>query len=338
MGQRSQRFKVLRRSYAIFAFGTFACAGLFAQAQIAVPGMSRFTEAGFGFSFWYPAAWKVTGEPVPNPPSNGWFRDATIVRVLQIRNPEAALDQEQPPGVILRELLAPGGLTELGTESASPVGVDQKYYFDSGTRQWMYTRLSEAPDGAPPATHPAKLLQRTMGGLPVFWGAERHGAEVIVPVDRSHFLAMSTMDAGGDDIHIYLAATIVATRPDEGEQASGQMQFNTIRAEGVKLGAIGKALEPLGFWYKDSQHVYNFDGEVLREADPESFVPLSRSSPGDNFATDGARVYRAYSGGAIPGADPKTFVATGQFTARDAQHTYDWTSGKVKIGNVTAPQ
>ena len=338
MGQRSRRSVVLQHLCAILAFGTFVCAGLFAQEQIAVPGMSQFTEAYFGFSFWYPTAWNVMGAPVPNPPSNGWFREATIIKVLTICNSAAALDQKQPPGVILRELSAPGGLTELGTESASPVGVDQKYFFESGTQRWMYARLSEAPDGAPPATHPAKIMRRTMGGLPVFWGAERHGAEVIVPLNQSHFLAISTMDGGGDDIHIYLAATVVATRTDAGGHASEQTQFNAIRAEGVKLGAIGKPLEPLGFWYKDSQHVYNFNGEVLREANPKTLAPLSRNSPGDNFATDGVRVYRAYSGGAIPGADPKTFVATGQFTSRDAQHTYDWTSGNVKIGNVTAHQ
>lgn len=324
-----------RHLCAILAFGTFSCAGLFAQARIAVPGMSRFTEGDFGFSFWYPAGWKVLDEPVKSPTANGWFRNATILKELQIRNPAVELHQDQAPGVILRELSAPVGLTELGSESASPVGVDQKYFFDSGTHRWMYARLSETPDGAPPATSPAKISRRTMGGLPIFWGAERHGAEVIVPLDRSHFLTIGTMDAGGDNNHIYLAATVMATRPGAGEHASEQMQFNTIRAEGIKLGAIGKSLEPLGFWYKDSQHVYNFNGEVLRGADPKTFAPLSRNSPGNNFASDGVRVYRAYSG-AIPGADPKTFVATGQFTAKDAHHTYDWTSGNVKIGSVTA--
>lgn len=92
----------------------------------------------------------------------------------------------------------------------------------------------------------------------------------------------------------------------------------------------------VGFWYKDSQHVYNFfNGAVLRGANPKTFVPLSRNSPGDNFASDGVRVYRA-GADAIPGADPRTFVATGQFTAKDAHHTYDWTGGSLKIGNVTA--
>jgi hypothetical protein len=209
-------------------------------------GMKLFTDVSFGFSFWYPAAWKVTDEPVAEPTAGGWFRNAMIVKELQIQDPAAAFDYHQPPDVILRELLAPGGLTELGTKSASPVGVDQKYFFDNGAHRWIYARLSEAPDGAPPAESPVKISRRTMGGLPVFWGAQRHGAEVIVPLDGSHFLTVSTMDAGGDDNHVYLAATVVATHSNAGEHASKQMQFNTICAEGVKLGAIGKALGPHG--------------------------------------------------------------------------------------------
>jgi hypothetical protein len=335
MKQRSQRWVVPLHICSIFAFGTFVCAGLFAQAQAAVAGMSRFTEPNFGFSFWYPTAWEVIDEPVTDPTEDGWFQNATIVRELQIRNPAAAYDEDQPLGVILQELLAPTGLTELGrSKSASPVGVDGSYFFDSGTHRWMYAQLSEAPDGAPPATYPAKISRRTMGGLPFFWGAKRGGADVIIPLDGSHFLVTSTMDPGGYQSHIYLAATVVSTRPDAGEHASEQLRVDTIRREGVKLAAIG---QELGFWYKDSEHVYNFDGEVLHGADPKTFVLLSDNLPGDQFATDGVRVYRAYTG-AIPGADPKTFVATGMWTAKDGHHTYDWTTRDLKIGNVTPPQ
>jgi hypothetical protein len=295
--------------------------------------MSRFTDTDFGFSFSYPAAWKVMDEPVADPTGYGWFPNATIVKELQIRNPAASDDGDQPPGVILQELSAPVGLTELGqSKSASPVGVDQRYFFDNGTRRWMYAQLSAAPDGAPPATVPMKITQRTMGGLPIFGGAKRHGAEVIVPLDGSHFLAISTMDVGGYVSHTYLAATVVATHTDAGKRASEQVQAETIRREGVKLGAIG---ESLGYWYKDSQHVYNYEGEVLRGADPKTFVPLSRNGPDAFFATDGIRVY-GRDGAAIPGADPKTFAATGSFTARDVHHTYDWSSGSLKISSVTA--
>jgi hypothetical protein len=50
------------------------------------------------------------------------------------------------------------------------------------------------------------------------------------------------------------------------------VQKQTIRREGIKLGAIG---EFLGAWYKDAHHVYDFQGEVIPGADPKTFTPLS---------------------------------------------------------------
>lgn len=114
-----------RQFISILALGTIACAGMFAKAKSSVPGMSQFTETDFGFSFWYPAAWSVTDEFVADPTSGGWFQGATIVKELKIQNPAASEDNDQPPGVVLDEILAPEGLTELGqSKSASPVGVE----------------------------------------------------------------------------------------------------------------------------------------------------------------------------------------------------------------------
>jgi hypothetical protein len=289
--------------------------------------MVQYTDTDFGFSFWYPAAWKLTDEPAEDPTRHGWFADGKIVKQLQIRNPNA-YDDDQPPGVMVEELLAPAGLTELGrSHSPSPVGVDGRYFFDSKTHRWMYEQMTEAPDGAPPVTSPVEIEQTTMGGLPIFPGAVRGGAEVIVPLDKAHFLAVSVIYDGGPVLQIYLAKTVVALRPGAGKRARAQVQAETIRREAVKLRAIG---ESLVFWYKDSQYVYNFEGEVLRGADPKTFVLVPHEGTDTWFATDGVRLYMAYSG-LIPGADPKTFVVTGSSTAKDAHHTYDWSSGRVKI-------
>jgi hypothetical protein len=323
----------VRRLGTILAFGTLACACLFGQTKTTVPGMSRFTDAGFGFSFCYPAIWKVMDEPVADPTRNGWFPDAKIVKELAIRNPAAWDNEDQLPGVMIQELLAPRGLTELGrSKSASPVGVDQKIFFDSRTRRWMFETLTESPDGTPPATSPAEIARRTIGGLPIFWGATRGGAEVIVPLDGFHFLAISSLvDPGNYDSHTYLAATVVATDPGAGRRASEQAQAEAIRREGVKLGVVG---ESLGYWYKDGQHVYDFQGDVIPRADPQTFTPWSPTGPTGFYARDRMHVYDR-NGAVIPGADPKTFVATGVSTAEDAHHTYDWSSGSLKISNVS---
>jgi hypothetical protein len=58
----------------------------------------------------------------------------------------------------------------------------------------MHSTLSELPDGTPPGTSPAEISRRMIGGLPIFWGAVRGGAEVIVPLDKSHFLAISPLE------------------------------------------------------------------------------------------------------------------------------------------------
>jgi hypothetical protein len=155
-----------------------------------------------------------------------------------------------------------------------------------------------------------------------------------VPLDRSHFLAISSLvDPGNDDSATYLAATVVATDPGAGQRAGEQALEQAVRREGIKLRAIG---EFLGAWYKDEQHVYDFQGEVIPGADVKTFTPLS-----DNgmivFASDEIRVYDS-NGAVISGADPKTFVATGMLTARDAHHTYDWSSGSLKISNVSASE
>jgi hypothetical protein len=141
MAQGRRKVNGVRRLGPILALGAFACAGPFAQTRAVVPGMSRFTDTEFGFSFWYPTAWKVVNEPVADPTRNGWFPDAKIVKELQIRDPAAQDDYGPRTGVMLLELLAPEGLTELGrSKSPSPVGVDDRHFFDSDNlnRFWGY--------------------------------------------------------------------------------------------------------------------------------------------------------------------------------------------------------
>jgi hypothetical protein len=325
------RFKAWRRLRATLALEILACVTLIAQKKPNVPGMSQYTDNHFGFSFSYPAAWEVMDEPVVNPTRNGWFSDATIVKELRIRARVPLDDQDQPHGVTIQEVLAPSGLTELGrSKSPSPVGVDEKMFLANG--RWMFQTLTESPDGSPPATVPAKITRRTIGGFPIFVGAVRGGAETIVPLDGSHFLAISSLiDPGNDDSHAYLGATIVPTGPRAGQLASEQVQEQTIRREGIRLGAIG---ELLGAWYKDEHHVYDFHVEVIPGADPRTFAPLAQTG-WITLAKDATHVYDDH-GAVIPGADPKTFSTTGLLTAKDAHHTYDWRSGSLKISAVGA--
>ena len=74
-----------------------------------------------------------------------------------------------------------------------------------------------------------------MEGLPIIYGAQRaRRRRVIVPLSPTRFVAVSTMDAGGDFNHLYLAKTIVAAR--SGGRAGADKQAETIRVEAEKLG------------------------------------------------------------------------------------------------------
>jgi hypothetical protein len=333
MGRRGERAKsILRRLLGITALAV-AYNGC-AQAQTEAPAMSKYIDRAFGFSFWYPTAWPVKDEPVTDPTQSGWFVGGTIVRELRLANPRSDED-DQPLGVVVQEISAPGEyLIELGhTRSASPVGMDQKYFFDAKTHTWMDTWLSEAPDEEPPGTHPMEVTKRTMGGLSIFYGAQRHAAEVVVPLNPTHYVLVTSMDSGGgDQCHLYLAETIAAI----GAAAArpGAAQKDAIRREAVMLRVIGQSL---GFWYKDSQHVYNQEGEVIPGVDPKTFGPMAQSGPNAYFATDGVHVFDIHSA-VVPGADPKTFAAADVGTARDAHHVYDWSSGSLKIDGVAAPK
>jgi hypothetical protein len=333
MGQCGERVEGLLRRILRVAALAVAMGGRCAHAQSEVPAMSKYVDRAFGFSFWYPTAWTVKDEPVTDPTESGWFQGGKIVRELRLSNPrfnEEFID-DTPPGVVVEEISAPGGfLIELGaSKSASPVGMDQKYFFDAKTHTWMDTWLSEAPSGEPPGTYPLNVAKRAMGGLPIFYGAGRGGAEVVAPLNPTHFVVVRTMDAeGGGQNHLYLAETIAAI--GAGSARPGAAQTDAIRREAVKLGAIAQSL---GYWYKDSEHVYNNEGEILPNVDPKTFAQLGPGWPSDTFGTDGIHVYRS-DGTAIAGADPKTFTATSFGTARDANHQYDWSDGNLKIDGV----
>ena len=135
---RCHVFTQKRSSLFCAAIFFVAALGASAQSQISVPGMSKYTDSGFGFSFWYPTSWKLTQRPVTDPTGYGWFQGGTIVKEFDLANPETSDDD--PAGVIIQEFSSPtNSITELGqTKSAKPVGADQSYFFDGRTHTWMY--------------------------------------------------------------------------------------------------------------------------------------------------------------------------------------------------------
>lgn len=171
-----------------------------------------------------------------------------------------------------------------------------------------------------------------MGGLHIFYGAQRHGANCIVALSPTKFLVIATKDPGGDYLHRVLAKTVVAAGSEGANEVDVQGQTSAIHKEGVLFGAIAV---PIGgdLWYRDGEHIYDRDGIVLPGADPKTFHLISQEGAGSFFATDGVHVYM-YDWGVIPGADPATFVAMNLLNAKDAHHRYEWLDDQLKIDGV----
>jgi len=288
------------------------------QAQKPVPEMRQYVDTMFNFSFWYPAAWTVKRDArVTNPTNSGWYRGGRVVARLSIVNRHKPDDTGNDTDSVEIEVLSvpSGELTELGSrDTSNPVAADQSYSFNTRTHN--------------PGGDPDEAMQ-TMDGHPISYGASRHLAEVIVPLDRAHFLSLGTSDPGGNMNHLYLAETILAgphgaTHPTN--------QADVIHLAAVKLGVIGQRVG-LGYWAKDNDHVYNSQWKIIPGVSPTTFRSLSEDGPSAFFATDGTHVFEA-NGTVIPGADPKTFKSAASGSASDAHHTYEWNDGQLKIDGV----
>src|SRR5262245_48396323 len=225
--------KFLIAAVVIIAVVVWALVAGTASQEISIPGMTRYEDAEFGFSFWYPSAWTITIQPVSNcaqrprastcPGDPGWLQGGTIVKQVLVGNPQS--------GVVIQEFRSSSsGITELGaTDSASPVGEDVTYFFDPATRTWMQTiSKSQVREETPlPVTLPADVSQKTIGGLALLRGARRFGANSIVPLNASRFLVVETAELGGLDQR-YLAKTIVATDPSAATRESAAVQEKAI--------------------------------------------------------------------------------------------------------------
>jgi len=199
------------------------------SSRVSVSGMSQYTDSNFGFSFWYPNTWTVMQETVTSPDNNGWFQGGTIMKELNVHG------NQPQSGVTIQEFHSSSlSITELGqTKSASPVGVDQTYFFSPSVHTWMYENLSETPSGnrAAGTITATDVSNNTMGGLHIFSGAKRFGADSIIPLSASNFLVVSTNDGSGYSDQKYLVNTITATDPSVATPVNQEQQTQTIQAE-----------------------------------------------------------------------------------------------------------
>jgi len=181
-----------------------------------VPGMSKYTDADFGFSFWYPSGWKVTKMQT----SDAWVQTegGTVAAVLGIgkTNPEIKIEE-----------VISSGMTITDTGGGGPLG-SISYWFDTNEHAWMTTKNTGGLAGGAGANNAfADVRKNTMGGLHMLSGTSRFDTSVI-PLSAHNFVIVN--DGGGVNAG-YLAPTIVATDPSVATPLSAAEQIKTIQAE-----------------------------------------------------------------------------------------------------------
>jgi len=203
-------------------------------AVVSVPGMSKYTDADFGFSFWYPNEWKVIQVPQPILVP---MKDAMLQKVLKISGDYGGV----PDGYVIEisEYYSPGRrITSAGYECPAGSGCPaQSIYFDKTGHKWMIQYPNgNNPNSAvyesnlpPGAIVSADVSHNTMGGLHLLGRALDRGFSTIIPLSAQNFLVVS--DLGAQIDRTGLANTIVATDQSAGTPVSADEQIKTIQAE-----------------------------------------------------------------------------------------------------------
>ncbi len=173
------------------------------QSSISVPGMQKYTDTDFGFSFWYPSGWTVS-QTTAHPGGLGYGGNPLQdpIPTLQVSNGTKTI-------VIAKIASQSGVYDECGKCS-------RRTYFDASLHQWMY---SEWDSNHNTVTNPANVSINTMGGLHII-------SNTIIPLSAHNFLVI-----GEGSIVEPLARTIVATDPSVATPVSAAEQIATIQAE-----------------------------------------------------------------------------------------------------------
>lgn len=202
--------------------------------SVSVPGMSKYTDTDFGFSFWYPSSWTVRTEP-PLKASGSSFGSGVIKKILTVGQ---SLGQG---GATITEYLSidrsistsPGAC---GPASDCPYFV--RYYFDTNTHTWMQHESYGYPDSTESDREfPANVSNNTMGGLHELNGYVRFGSAIIVPLSAKNFLYIENAGETGDRMYGSIVNTIVATDPAVATPVGAAEQIKVIQAEKAAYSA-----------------------------------------------------------------------------------------------------
>jgi hypothetical protein len=187
-------------------------------------GLNEYTDATYGFSFWYPNTLQITKTATQDSAS---FPGGIATETLQIGSMggTSVVVVNSPTGTI----------TDEANGHASPIG-QTKYFYDSTSGQWMVAYPDSAMEGAVMATTTANVSTRNPSGLLLLPSGRRFDT-TIIPLTTTLFLVIS--DGGGSSFTSQLAQTV------------GQMGVSVDPSmEGTALQAEENAYTPTETYYK----------------------------------------------------------------------------------------
>ncbi len=133
--------------------------------------MSRYVDAKYHFSFWYPAALRITVTAANDDAS---FPGGVVVETLQVR---------PAGGISLYVVNSPQStITDEPNGHAAPIP-QTKYFYDAASQRWMVAYPEGTDGGGSGAPAPADVSKTTIGGQPMLPSGARFDTTIIPLVD-----------------------------------------------------------------------------------------------------------------------------------------------------------
>jgi hypothetical protein len=157
--------------------------------------MSRYVDAKYRFSFWYPSALRITMAATND---EARFPGGDVVEILQVR---------PAGGISLYVVNSPQStITDEPNGHAAPIP-QTKYFYDASSQRWMVTYPEGTDGGGSAAPAPADVSKTTIGGQPMLPSGARFDT-TIIPLSTTQFVVVQ--DGGGSEFTNELARTIAA--------------------------------------------------------------------------------------------------------------------------------
>ncbi len=209
----------------------------------------QYTDADFGFSFWYPSDWQVS-EISPSTDTDSNIQTGKVMSILVLGEKDTKGNTK--PEIYIQKVHS-SSMIITDTFGISP---NQTYFFNSKTHTWMTSGYDS--NGKLSASTTANVSVNTMGGLHIFGSSGQdstYGRGEIVPLSADNFVVVNNI--GVFDAN-FLTNTILATDPSVATPISFDGQNKIVQQELNSFTQTKQASSELWKTYVDSNVGFSF--------------------------------------------------------------------------------